>query len=97
MLSEDRQRKTNTVQFHLHVESNKTNKQNRNRPRDIENKLMVAKGERDDRWVKRKHNGKRKKNTVTLQLHYISQEIYPPFKKKACEGCKLLSFSSGLY
>ena len=44
MLSEDRQRKTNTVQFHLHVESNKTNKQNRNRPRDIENKLMVAKG-----------------------------------------------------
>ena len=43
------QRKTNTIWFHLFVEPKRKpkqmNKQNRNRPIDIENKLTVAKGE----------------------------------------------------
>ena len=48
ILSEISQRKTSTIWFHLYVESekqNKTNEQNRNRPIDTGNKLMVAKEE----------------------------------------------------
>ena len=48
-LSEISQRKTNTVWFHLSVESEKTNQlskqASRNRPLYTENKLMVAGGE----------------------------------------------------
>ena len=54
MLSEIRQRKTNIVWYHLHVESkkynksvNKTNKQTKSRLTDIENKLVVTSGERE--------------------------------------------------
>ena len=47
IFSEVRQRKTNMIWYHLSTESKKwsqlTNLQNRNR--DIENKLMVTKGE----------------------------------------------------
>ena len=43
------QRKTNIIWYHLYVESKKLYKwtylQNRNRPTDTENKLMVTKGE----------------------------------------------------
>ena len=48
MLSEVRQRKTNTIWYHLYVESKIwykwTYPQNRNRLMGIENRLMVAKG-----------------------------------------------------
>ena len=50
ILSEVSQTKTNIIWYHLYVESKKndTNEliQNRNRPTDVENKLMVAEGER---------------------------------------------------
>ena len=50
ILSEVNQIKTNTIRYHLYVESKIWYKwtylQNRNRLRDIENKLMVTKGER---------------------------------------------------
>ena len=50
ILSEVRQRKTNIVWYHLYVESKKWYKwtylQNRNRITDVENKLMVTKGEK---------------------------------------------------
>ena len=46
MLSKISQRKTNTVWFHLYVETKKQNKQqNWNRLTDTENKCMVAKGD----------------------------------------------------
>ena len=49
MLSEISQRKTNTVWYHLYVESKKYNKlvniTKRSRPTDIENKLVVTSGE----------------------------------------------------
>ena len=48
MLSEISQRKTNTVWYHLYVESKKYNKlvniTKRSRPTDIENKLVVTSG-----------------------------------------------------
>ena len=40
-----RQRKTNTIWYHVHVESKKYI-QNRNIPTDVENKLMLTKVER---------------------------------------------------
>ena len=54
MLHEVRKRKTNTIRSHLHVESKIGHKwaylQNRNRPIDTENRLVVVKerGGRDD-------------------------------------------------
>ena len=45
MLSEINQRKSNTIWFHLYVESKEQNKQNSNRLTDSENKLMVVGGE----------------------------------------------------
>lgn len=48
-VSELRQRETSTELFHLYAESKKPkqlNEINRNRCTDIENKLLVAKGER---------------------------------------------------
>ena len=52
ILSEVSQRKTNIIWHHLYVESkkndtNETYLKNRNRLTNIENELMVAKGERD--------------------------------------------------
>ena len=51
ILSEVSQTKTNIICYHLYVESKKkwykwTYIQNRNRPIDVENKLMVTKGEK---------------------------------------------------
>ena len=50
MLSEISQRKTNTVWYHLYVESKKYNKlvniTKRSRPTDIENKLVVTSREK---------------------------------------------------
>ena len=50
ILSEVSQRKTNITWYHLYVESKKMIQinylQNRNRLTDIENKLMITKGER---------------------------------------------------
>ena len=54
MLSKIRQRKTNTV-YHLYVESKNIIQmyvQNRNRLTDIENKLVITKGERE--WGREK-------------------------------------------
>ena len=49
ILSEVRQRKTNTTWYHLHVDSKMRHKwiylQNRNRLTDIENRLVVSNGE----------------------------------------------------
>ena len=51
MFSEINQTKTNTVWYHLYGESKYKwlyrYMQNRNRPKDIENKFMVTKGEMD--------------------------------------------------
>ena len=49
MLSEISQRKTNTILFHLYVASKK---QNRNKLIRTENKLVVARGEGVEGWVK---------------------------------------------
>ena len=46
MLNEISQRKTNTIWFCLYVESEKQNKQNRNKLIDTENILIKAAGER---------------------------------------------------
>ena len=50
IMNEARQRKTNITLYHLEMESKKQYKwaylQNRNRLMDIENKLMVTKGEK---------------------------------------------------
>ena len=55
ILSEVRKRKTNTIWYHLHVESKLWHKWtylwNRNRIRDIGNTLLVAKGEGGGRRV----------------------------------------------
>ena len=49
ILSEESQKKTNTIWYHLYVESKIWHKwtylRNRNRLADIENRLVVAKGE----------------------------------------------------
>ena len=52
MLSEVRQRKTNILQYHLYVESKNDTDEliyKTNRLTDIENKLMVTKGEKGRR------------------------------------------------
>ena len=43
---------TNTIWFHLYVESKKTNKTRRNRFLDTENKLVVAREEGEGGWAK---------------------------------------------
>ena len=48
-LSEISQTKTNTVWYHLYVESNKYNKLMNITKENIENKLMVTNGEREGR------------------------------------------------
>ena len=54
ILNEVSQRKTNSIWYHLYVESKKKKRykwtyiQNRNRPTDIESKLIVIKGERGE-------------------------------------------------
>ena len=50
MISKIRQRKTNTIWSHLHVESKKQSKQNENRLIDTENKQVAARGEEDEGW-----------------------------------------------
>ena len=57
ILSEVRQAKTNVIWKHLYVESRKKGYkwiylQNRNRLTDIENKLMITKGEGGDGYIR---------------------------------------------
>ena len=63
MLCEISHRKTNTLCFHLYMDSKKQNKQilqNRNGLTDTENKAVVTSGEKDG---ERQHGGRRLRGT----------------------------------
>lgn len=62
MLSKMLDRERNTVWFHFYMESK--NKQNKNRPIEVENKLMMNRGEEGEEWVKKMKRNKRYKCPV---------------------------------